>query len=121
MRYSAGSFFVEAENSTACLRSLVLDNKEIAGKKFDAPLFSFVALDKNNERISLTPLHGRCEGEDLVFDTMAGSQGAFAVRVVLHATEEDGALQFKLAVDNGADIRIVETILTFRGLHCLST
>jgi len=116
MRYSAGSFFVEAENSTACLRSLVLDNKEIAGKKRDAPLFSFVALDKNNERISLTPLHGRCDGEDLVFDTMAGSQGDFAVRVVLHATEEDGALQFKLAVDNGADIRIVETLFDVQGL-----
>ena len=113
MKYSAGDFQLVFCERTACLQSVSLHGAEIVHTKLNKPLFSLVALNVQNERMTLYPQNGRAEVNGIRFDC-ATAEG---VQALLCVQEKEDALHFSLEISNQADtLRIVETIFDVQGL-----
>jgi len=114
---TAGLFTLEIGSRDALVRALRFAQTEVVGAFAQAPLFSFVALDADHRRVTMTPENGKIEADTLVFPSMRSCRGSHPVTAVLRCTAADDVLTFTLQVENrDSDYTIVETVFMLAGL-----
>lgn len=117
MEWTTGLFTLDIGSGDGLVRALRFAQAELVAASAQAPLFTFVALDADRRRVTMTPENGRIEADTLVFTNMRSCRGSHPITAALRGETADGVLTFSLHVESrDSEYTIVETVWA---LSCL--